>query len=73
MYNWLIRSHTYLPIANSIPPVGSLAEWQKTKQDLKQACPLSKLKKHSAHALGNTNATYTTCPLESSGSAQFPL
>lgn len=73
MDNWLIKSHPYLLIANVIPLVGSLAEWWKTQQDLIQACPLLKLEKHLALAQGNTNATNTLCPLESSGSAQFPM
>lgn len=73
MDNWLIKSHPYLLIANSIPQVGILAEQQKTKQDLKQACLFLKLEKHLAHAQGNTNSTDTTCLLETSGSARFPM
>lgn len=68
MDNWLIKRHPYLLIANFILPIGSLAEQQTTQQDLKQACPLLKLAKHSANAMGNTAR-----PLESSGSAQFPM
>lgn len=73
MDNWLIKTkHPYLLIPNFIPPVGSLAEWQKPQQDLKQAYPLLKVEKHLAHAQRNTDTTDTACALENSGSAQSP-
>lgn len=71
MGNCLIRSHPYLLTANFIP-LGNLAEWQKTQQDLKQSCSLLKLEKHLARAEGNTNATNTAHALESSGQLSFP-